>query len=194
MNGRIAIVVAGLALFVSLSGVVYAAATIGSAEIKDNSVHSRDIKNATIRTGDISKAARAALKGQKGATGPAGPVGPGGGNGQQGPQGVPGAPATNLHAYINGDPTASVLHGSATAVNRTGAGRYEVSFGRDLTNCTASVIVAENTPHAGANAYTGPDSNFGSVTDDEVAVVTYSLDVADGVTEVDTDFYVQVFC
>ena len=67
-----------VALFVSLGGVSYAAATIGSSQIKNNSVASKDIKNKTISTKDISSKARKALKGAKGPAGAAGKVGPAG--------------------------------------------------------------------------------------------------------------------
>ena len=58
MRGRIpntspAMVVALIALFVSLGGVSYAVATIGSAEIRDGSVQGRDIRNATVLGRDV---------------------------------------------------------------------------------------------------------------------------------------------
>ena len=40
-------IVAYLALFVALGGTAYAAATIGSAEIKDNSIRGKDIRRDT---------------------------------------------------------------------------------------------------------------------------------------------------
>src|SRR5215213_8668612 len=70
-----ATVMSAIALFVSLGGVGYAAATIGSAQIVNNSVSSRDIKNRTIRSKDISKKAVSALRGRKGAKGERGPAG-----------------------------------------------------------------------------------------------------------------------
>jgi hypothetical protein len=42
-----------VALFVSLGGVSYAAATIGSAEIKDNSIRSKDVRNKTLVGKDV---------------------------------------------------------------------------------------------------------------------------------------------
>lgn len=42
-----------VALFVALGGVSYAAATIGSAEIKDNSIKSKDVRNKTLVGKDI---------------------------------------------------------------------------------------------------------------------------------------------
>jgi hypothetical protein len=63
-----------MALFVSLGGVGYAAATIGSAQIKDNSVASKDIRNHTIASKDLSRKAVSSLKGRRGAPGPAGSI------------------------------------------------------------------------------------------------------------------------
>lgn len=42
-----------VALFVALGGVSYAAATIGSAQIKNNSVRSKDVKNGDLRGKDL---------------------------------------------------------------------------------------------------------------------------------------------
>ncbi len=80
--------VACVALFVALSGVSYAAAKIGSAQIKNNSVQGKDIKNKTIKTADIAVATRNALKGQ---TGPAGAAGAKGATGAAGTPGATGA-------------------------------------------------------------------------------------------------------
>jgi hypothetical protein len=46
-------IVALIALFVALGGVGYAAATIGSAQIRNNSIRTQDIRNRTIRGKDI---------------------------------------------------------------------------------------------------------------------------------------------
>ncbi len=48
-----ALVIALVALFVSVGGVGYAAATIGSAQIKNNSVRSKDIRNNDVRGSDV---------------------------------------------------------------------------------------------------------------------------------------------
>ena len=89
-----AMAVACTALFMALGGVGYAAATVGSSQIKNNSVQGKDIKNSTVQgkdiknstvqEADISPATRNALKGQTGSQGSAGQ------NGQQGVQGVQG--------------------------------------------------------------------------------------------------------
>jgi hypothetical protein len=49
------LIIACLALFVALGGVGYAAATIGSAQIKNNSVKSKDIKNRSIAGKDVKR-------------------------------------------------------------------------------------------------------------------------------------------
>ena len=46
-------VVASLALFLALGGVGYAAATIGSGQIKNNTVRSKDIRNGTVAGKDV---------------------------------------------------------------------------------------------------------------------------------------------
>jgi len=51
-------VVATLALFIALGGTSYAAATIGSGAIVDNSIRSRDIHNGTIAPKDLNASAR----------------------------------------------------------------------------------------------------------------------------------------
>jgi len=46
-------VVGYLALFVALGGVGYAAATIGSADVIDDSLHNRDVRDGTLQTRDL---------------------------------------------------------------------------------------------------------------------------------------------
>ena len=70
-----ATVMSAIALFISLGGVGYAAASIGSAQIKNNAVASKDIKNGTIVKKDISKSTARSLKGATGATGARGATG-----------------------------------------------------------------------------------------------------------------------
>jgi hypothetical protein len=48
-----AMIVACISLFVALGGVGYAAATIGSAQIKNNSIRSKDIRNNQVATRDV---------------------------------------------------------------------------------------------------------------------------------------------
>src|SRR5690349_1169133 len=74
-------VVSVVALVVACSGGAIAATVITS----------KNIKNGTIKLGDISSSARKALKGKTGATGAAGATGPRGLTGVAGPPGAAGA-------------------------------------------------------------------------------------------------------
>ena len=99
-----AMAVACTALFMALGGVGYAAATIGSSQIKNNSVQGKDIKNSTIKTADISKGTRNSLKGQ---SGPAGSNGANGAKGDVGGKGDKGdrGPSTAYGAHVAGSVT-----------------------------------------------------------------------------------------
>ena len=77
LNNRFTTVIAGAAVVALLgSGIGYAANTIGSSDIKDDSVKSKDIKDNTVKLKDINKKAAAKLKGATGPAGPQGPAGP----------------------------------------------------------------------------------------------------------------------
>lgn len=82
-------VIACVALFAALSGGAYAAATIGAGDIKKNAVRSKAIKDRSIQYKDISRRARARLRGTSsaGRPGPTGPRGVTGARGQRGPRG-----------------------------------------------------------------------------------------------------------
>jgi hypothetical protein len=79
-----AMVVACLALAISLSGAAFAVSTalprnsVGTAQLKNNAVNSAKVKNASLRTADFAP-------GQipRGPQGPAGPPGPAGASGLQ---------------------------------------------------------------------------------------------------------------
>jgi hypothetical protein len=85
--------VAYLALWIAIGGTSYAAVklprpSVGSAQIKTNAVTSSKVKNHSIGTSDLS---RAAVKSLGGKTGPAGPAGAMGAAGAPGAGGAPGA-------------------------------------------------------------------------------------------------------
>jgi Collagen triple helix repeat (20 copies) len=87
--------VALLALFFALAGTSYAAS---SALLPKNSVGSAQVRNGSLRSVDLSKKAKAALRGApgpqglQGAQGERGPTGPQGLQGVQGIAGAPGPP------------------------------------------------------------------------------------------------------
>ena len=80
---------ATVAVFIALGGGAYAAATIGSAQIKNNSIRSKDIRNNAVAGGDVKnrslsqrdfkpRSLPAGPRGSRGAPGPPGPRGAGG--------------------------------------------------------------------------------------------------------------------
>jgi hypothetical protein len=88
-TSRIALFALGTLMLCAVSA--YGATLITSAQIRDNTIQSRDVRNGTLGVVDLSVAARRALKGAKGATGatgPAGPAGASGGTGAAGPRGL----------------------------------------------------------------------------------------------------------
>ncbi len=84
-------VVSTLCLFMLLGGSAYAAAKIGSAQIKNNSIQSKDVKNKSLQSKDFEPGELpSGARGPAGVGGSAGPQGPSGG---QGPAGDPGRSA-----------------------------------------------------------------------------------------------------
>src|SRR5687767_2000595 len=89
-------VIAGLALFVALGGPAQAAKLITGADVRNNSLTGRDIRD--LRVNDFAPGALAGLSGDQGergatgAQGAAGAAGKDGAAGAQGAQGIQGAP------------------------------------------------------------------------------------------------------
>jgi len=94
---RYADVAATLALALGTGGTAYAAVVVTSANIKDETVLSRDVRNGglkgvdvldgTLGLADIDDTSEEALRGGTGPEGPQGPVGPKGNTGAAGSQG-----------------------------------------------------------------------------------------------------------
>jgi Collagen triple helix repeat (20 copies) len=134
------------ALISAIVAAIVASTTATAATIV---VTSKNIKNGTIQTVDISKKARAALKGQRGlrglpgAPGPQGAVGPQGTTGTQGPQGVPGAPGLTGVQYVVADSATSPAFATCPA------GKFVIGGGGFALGATnvlfASAPAANNT-------------------------------------------------
>ena len=152
-------VIAYLALFTALSGTAYAAVRVGSKEIKDNSIQSRDIKNRAIALTDISTKARSSLRGQRGAQGAAGAPGAPGGQGPAGPQGPSGVPAdaavvsatgtaiengAQLRAALAALPTATAADPQAIVL---GVGHFDAATGASGFTIPAYVTLVGQGPH-----------------------------------------------
>jgi hypothetical protein len=94
-TGRVDLVVAGAvgglaAMVLGGSGPVIAAAMIGSPQIADNSVRSRDVRDGGLKFQDLDPESRTALRGAPGADGLVGPDGPPGAAGAKGEPGTDG--------------------------------------------------------------------------------------------------------
>jgi hypothetical protein len=97
------LILAILALFVSLGGSGYAAITITGENIKDGSITNADlaarsVRSSTVKDGSLLSSdfklgqLPAGARGPAGAAGPGGPAGPTGPRGSNGDAGVPGTP------------------------------------------------------------------------------------------------------
>lgn len=88
-----ALVVASIALLVSLGGVGYAATrlprnSVGAAQLRNNAVSSAKVKNHSLKSADLARGT--VRQGARGATGPTGPRGATGPQGATGPRGATG--------------------------------------------------------------------------------------------------------
>ena len=113
-----AMLVALLALFLAAGGVGYAATSIGSGQITNNSIRSADIRDGTLAPRDLAAKTRSLLRGTDGARGRTGARGLEGATGPVGPTSAAGA--TNVVAR-----TDSV----ACVGTTTGSGQFSVSRG-----------------------------------------------------------------
>jgi hypothetical protein len=125
-----AMVVAGIALFVSLGGVSYGLATgaIDSREVKNNSLRSRDVRNGTLTGKDMgsNRVGGGAVKESS--------LGP-----------VPAATVSDGEVRFASVTSAGVLARgrNVSSVARTSEGRYQVIFNRDVRTCGFIATIAD---------------------------------------------------
>ncbi len=120
---RIAAGVAGALVLMMLgaTGGAVAAVRIGSHQIADDSIRSRDVRDGTLRLKDLNESTQAALRGAagpQGLPGSGGPPGEAGPPGVQGEPGTPGEPGTDGITQIEGisGPVATILGNSGAYV------------------------------------------------------------------------------
>ncbi len=130
-----AVIISSIALFAGFGGIGYAAATIGSPQIKNNAIQGIDVKDGTIKSADIAKGTRNGLRGQKGATGEPGAKGD---KGDPGVAGAPGAPGLSGLERVS-DNTASNSNSPKTLVVTCPAGKQVVGTGFDIDGGLAGV-------------------------------------------------------
>ena len=182
-------VISYAALFVALGGTSYAAITlpnnsVGNAQLRDNAVTSKEVKNRSLRKSDF-------------ATGqlPAGPRGPQGPAGPAGPAGAAAGGGTSLWAVVRTNGT--LVKGSGVdAVARANPGSYGVAFKQSIVGCAQVVSIGGYT--AGSETSVPPPGvirSWVSATGPEVLTRTVNVetDNLNGVPE-DRPFHVAVFC
>lgn len=151
-----AMVVALIALFVSLGGSAYAVATIGSDDIINGSIRNRDFKDGTLR-GQESKPdgwgpnaiKEQALDASKFLQVPSAVV----------------ADGVTRHAVIS-NVGATVRSRGTTSSSQTGPGQYQVIFDRDVRNCVYSATLGDESaagPGNGQISVTSAASNVNGV-------------------------------
>jgi hypothetical protein len=173
-----ATVIALVALFVSLGGVSYAVTQIGTNQIKNGAVTSQKIRNGTIRSRDVRKNSlgpHAILESKLHVASAGSALSAGTADG------------FSHFAVVAANGVLARGRGVTSAV-RTGAGRYQVIFNRDVRSCaviaTAGVIGA-TTPGAAEATTALLATNV-----DGVVVRTFGGDGAAG----DHSFHLLVAC
>ena len=178
------LLIACLALFVSLGGVAYAAATIGSEDIVDGSIRNRDFKDGTLRGQEAKR------------------NGFGGGAIKESTLDASQLDATDLgkvknagsadgvtrQAVVAAAGTMARNHG-ATSATRTGEGQYQVVFDADVKSCAYFATLgdpADGAPPAG-------EISVGSMAGNANGVLVVTRD-STGATTVDRPFHLIVSC
>ena len=120
-NTRISpsLVIALVALFVALGGTGYAALTVTSKNVKDNSLTGKDVKDRSLKAADFGAGQLpAGAQGPAGQAGPQGPAGPAGPQGPAGPAGPSGA--SNIRwALLKADGTIQAQSGGWSLTSHT---------------------------------------------------------------------------
>jgi hypothetical protein len=134
-----AMVVACLALALSLGGTGYAVTSlpkgsVGAPQLRHNAVVSAKVKDGTLRAADF--AAGQLPAGQQGPQGLQGPAGPAGKDGAPGPQGKQGAPGLSDYQVVIPNPTFVGTGSTAVAFAQCPAGKKPVGGGGDITAST----------------------------------------------------------
>ena len=138
-----ALVIALIALFVSLGGVSYAVVQIGTRNIKNGAVTSRKIRNGTIRSRDVRKHA---LGPHAIATSKLHVAGASVANTAGTAEGL------NHFAVVSGGGAVVRGRGVAFIPAKIGKGRYQVIFNRDVRGCeyqATTGLTAAGTPGTG---------------------------------------------
>jgi hypothetical protein len=150
-----AIVVACVALLLALGGVSWAATalprnSVGTAQLKNNAVTSRKVKNRSLlrvdfKNGQIPRGAR----GPAGPAGPTGAAGPKGATGARGPTGPAGSSGTaNIRwALVRADATIVDRSDANISLTSHSVGNYILNFGSAIE----TKLILASAAHAGGD-------------------------------------------
>jgi hypothetical protein len=152
-------VIACVALVVACTGTATAASLITGAQIKNNSVTTKDVKNKSLRAGDFRPGT--VFRGPAGARGAAGPQGAQGPQGLQGSQGLQGAPGlSDLEMASDSTPTNSASPKTLTV--NCPADKQAISTGYDIVGGKTGVspdtlleVVADQVASFGNQGFAG---------------------------------------
>jgi hypothetical protein len=133
-----AMVVALIALFVSLGGSAYAVATIGSDDIINGSIRNRDFKDGTLRG---QEAKRDGFGGGAIKESTLGQV----------PSAFAAAFAEGLRHAVISNVGATVRHRGVTSSAQTGEGQYQVVFDREVRNCVYAATLGDESAAGAGN-------------------------------------------
>ena len=154
-----AIVIACVALLLALGGVSWAATTlprnsVGTAQLKNNAVTSRKVKNHSLLRADFKSGQ--IPRGPAGPAGPAGATGPAGPQGPKGPTGPAGAAGTaNIKwALVRADATIVAQSGGISMTSHS-TGNYILDFGGAINS---KLILASAAQAGGDTGARGPVS------------------------------------
>jgi hypothetical protein len=153
-----AMVVALIALFVSLGGSAYAVATIGSDDIINGSIRNRDFKDGTLR-GQEAKRDGFGGGAIKESTLDATKI-------KQVPSAVAAVTAEGVRHAVISNVGATVRARGATSSARVGPGVYEVIFDRDVRGCVYAATLGDESaagPGNGQISVTSAASNVNGV-------------------------------
>jgi len=171
--------IACLALFVALSGVAYAAATIDSADIVDGSIRNRDFKDGTLRGNEAKPNGfgGGAIKERSLTASEFGKV-------------SSSATADGLTRHVVISAAGAIERGrGATSATKSGEGQYQVVFNTDVHSCTYFATLGD--PAGGAPA--AGEIAVGSVPGNANGVLVVTRD-STGAAMVDRSFHLTVSC
>jgi hypothetical protein len=173
-----AMVVALIALFVSLGGSAYAVATIGSDDIINGSIRNRDFKDGTLR-GQEAKRDGFGGGGIKEESLDSSKI-------KQVPSAVV-AEGVNRHAVVSN--VGAPVRGRGVASSaQTDTGQYQVIFDRDVRNCVYAATIGDESAAGAGNGQISVTSAAANV--NGVRVVTRN---SNGVNE-NRSFHLIVSC